>query len=800
MKGKKKNNDIINPMRYGNDIIEFDIGEAGEEFAKLFGANKNLYRITPSMIDGLKPVQRRILYTMRTNDAKGKQLRKAQKIAGDTMGRLHPHGDGSIEGAIGSMAQPWNWNCPMIEGKGNFGSIRGDEVAALRYIEAKLSDFAIDCYFSDFEMSNVPKLLAYTGREYEPAYLPSKYPISLVNPQLSSIGYGLASNITCFNFNEVMKATIKLIKDPKAKVFLVPDSPTGCDVVDNGGFEAINSSGKSKFVLRASYDVDYSENVIRITSLPLQTTAEQVIQKVIELQRKGVIDSVMDINDYTKKSTVDIHIVLKRDANPDKLIETLMKKDTGLKKTYSCEIRLVDDFKSKIYSPKELLLGWIEYRKDCIRSIYNEKIITAMSEHHMNELYIFITGEENGKKAQTIIRKSKNKEEAKQHLIKEFGITTLQADAVAKLSMYDFTEERRKYFKDRQKILKEEVKRCEAILNDDNAVDKIIEDQLKEGMKKWGCPRKSQVVKDGKGEVKVPNTMHILGISKDGFIKKISSDEISIGNVGKTSNVMATIINNRDNVLVFDSSGMVSRISVSALPDMTFDDIGVEISRYFKVNGEVVSMIRESDVKEHSDSTIVLVTKKGFGKKTSLSEFKKLKTSTISITLDEEDELVSVIPSLDGDDFIVYTNFGDGIRLSTKDFKSYKKTAKGLSLISLKPNERVVGIDTLYSDRKHLLYITSSGRLKRTDLKYFPVMKRKDDAISLIALERGESLIGVNGVKNGDVLVCYRKKSSPVEIPIKDIKVTTRIAKAEKMVKTPKGDEVIAYKIIKASK
>ena len=793
----KKRNNILNPMAYGDDVIEFDIGEAGEEFAKVFGANKNLYRITPSLIDGLKPVQRRTLYAMKTHPKNGK-LRKVSDISGDVMGRFHPHGDTSIEDSVVSMAQPWIWNNPAITSHGSFGNIRGDSAAASRYIEAKLSPFGNKCFFADIDKSNVPMRPSYKGDEKEPEYLPAIYPVVLINPQLSGIGYGMASNIPPFNFNEVIKATIKLMHNPDAKIMLIPDSPTGCDVVDTGLFKEINKTGKSKFTLRARYEIDYANNIIVITALPMQISVAMVMEKLIELKRKGAADELVDVNDHTKKGNVDLHLVLKRDANPDKFIEKLMKKNTGLKKTYSCEIRVIDEYESKVYNPKDLLLTWIEYRKDCVRSIYNEKLISAMSDYHANELYIYITEPENAKTAQTIILKSKNKAAAKEKLMREFKITTLQAESVSKLSMFDFTKERAQYFRDRKGVLKKLIKDYEEILNSDTAVDEIIEEQLLEGIKLFGHPRKSAIVKDSKAEEAIPNTMHYVGVSKDGFIKKILMDgNASIGCVGNTSSVIATAINNRDNLLVFDQTGMISRISVSGLPDMSFDDTGVEISRYFKVNGDVVSMIRESDIKEHSDSNIVLVTEKGYGKKTSLSEFKKIKASTIAITLDDDDKLVSVVPSLDTDDFIIYTNFGDGIRLSTRDFKLYKKQARGLSLISLKPNEKVVGNDLLFDGMKHLLYVTSSGRLKRTDLKYFPVMKRKDEAINLIALDKGETLVGVAGVKRGDILVCYRKKSLPVEIPIKDIKITSRVAKAEKMIKTPQGDKVIGYKIIR---
>ena len=796
MAKNKKNDILFNPRNRGSDVLEFDIGEACEEYGCVYGANKNLARITPSLIDGLKPVQRRVLYTLHTSDNHGMKPRKGLRISGDVMGRFHPHGDGSIGDVITNMAQSWNWNYILTNPDGSFGSIRGEKASALRYIESRLTPFSNECYFTDFSKCNVPMRLSYTGEELEPDYLPSKYPMVLINPQLSSIGYGLASNIPPFNFIEVVEATIKLLHNPDAKIMLIPDSPTGCDVVDIGLFKEMNKTGKSKFQLRAGYTIDYPNNIITITSLPLQVTSDSVHTKLVDLYKSGKFDELVDIKDDTKKTKVNLKIILEKSADPDKVIKKLMKKKTGLCEMYSCELRVVYDFETKVYPTKKLLLTWLEYRKDCVRSMYNEKIISAMSRLHMLEVLIFITDDQHRKKTTDIVFKSKSKTEAAQKLIDEYKITSMQATTIADMKLFDFLADKRNEYLKEQAELNSQVDEYERILDEDDGIENVIEKELRDGIKKWGYPRRSKIVKANEEEAMIPNTMHLVGLSKDGFIKKIKAGENnSIGSVGKGSGIMVISINNRDNLLVFDSSGLLSRISVSALPNMEFSDIGVEISRYFKVNGTVISVIRESDIQEHSDSNIVFVTKKGYGKKTSLSEFVKIKDFTSTITLDEGDELVSAIPSLDSDDFIVYTNFGDGIRLSTKDFKLYKKAAKGLSLISLRTNEEVIGIDILNADMKHILYVTSSGRLKLTEMKYFPVMKRRDEPLSLIALEKGESLLGINGVSKKDILVCYRKKSSPVEIPIKDIPVTSRIAKAEKMVKTPKGDIVIAYMI-----
>lgn len=788
----RNNNEILNPRQRGS-IVEIDIGDAGEEYAKVFGANKNLARITPSLIDGLKPVQKRVLYDFWDKKIFKGNVYKTASAIGDTMGRFHPHGDSSIGDTINNMNQSWNWSILLLTPDSSFGSARGDEPAAYRYTESSLSDFSKDCYFSEFKQSNVPMRRAYTDKEDEPEYLPAKYPIGIINPQLSSIGYGLASNIPPFNFTEVCKAAIKLMDDPKAKIMLIPDSPTRADIVDNGEFQQINSTGKGKFVLQATYEIDYINNIINITSLPLQVSCEQVQMKLIELYKKGILPELVNFDERSKDDKVDFDIILTSDADPDKVIDLIMKKDTGLRKPYSCEMRFVHDLKTKIYSPKKFILEWLDYRRDCVRSIYNEKIVNGIERLHTLEVMIMITAPGKLKKTMDIVFNSKNKKEATKELINTYKITSVQAEVIASMKVIDFTEDKREDYIKEQKELSKYVDDCQYILDSDDGIDNVIKEEFKEGIKLWGYPRRSKIVKINKSK-DIPDTRHIIGISYDGYIKKLSLDEYSsIGYVGKVSKLFTISISNRDNLLLFDETGLVTRVSISAIPDMKYDDIGVKINRYFKSNGAIISALRESEVKDHPDCNLVMITKNGYGKKTSLHEFKKIKVSTIGISLDEGDKLVSVIPSLDSDDFIIYTNFGDGIRLRTSDFKKYKKTAKGLSMISLRKNEEVKGIDMLYGDKKYLLYITSMGRLKLTEVKYFPAMKRREEPLSLISLDENEVLLGVNGVSKKDILVCYKRKSGAVELPIKDIPITTRIAKAEKMIKTPKGDDIVGY-------
>lgn len=795
--GKTKRNVYLNPRR--GEKQSFDVALACEEWSKVFGANKNIFRTTPSMIDSLKPVQLRILYCLYMSDNHGMKNRKSAAVTGEVMGKYHPHGDASIYESIVKMCQPWKNHITLLDGHGNFGSIAGDSAAAMRYTEVKMSKFAMDCFFSDFERTNIPTRETYTGDSTEPIYLPSKYPVILFNPSFSGIGFGLASNIPPFNPKEVMDATITLIRDKKAKIRLIPDSPTGCDIIDTGYFDQINKTGKGKIMMQATYDIDYQANIVTFTSVPLQVGTKNVIASIVKMKKEGKLDEIVDVTDRTANSKVDFSLILKKDVNPDKFVEKLFKKKCGLREGFSCEIQVIDDFAPRLLGVKKILLEWIDYRRDCIHSIYNNYLMKYQTDYHMNLILMKIFNKDNIEKTIKISRNSKTKAEMKENLIKAYGITTLQAEAISNMRTSDFVKDKYKEYEEKDKDLTEKIKKVEKVLDFDHEVDKIIIKQLEDGIRKYGGPRLSRVIKEGEEEL-IPNTNYLIGISKDGYIKKISADEyVSIGSVGKTSSVSAIKINNRDNLLVFDSLGNISRVMVSIIPDMKYDENGIELARFLTTSGEIVTIMKESEVKECVNSNIMLVTQNGFGKKVSLSEFKNLTDQKVSITLNEGDKLVSAIPSIESDDIIVYTNFGDGIRLSTDEFKLYGKTAKGLNLISLKQNEKVIGMDVIDNtkEKDKLVYITTSGRLKMTKAEYFPVMKRKDEALALLSLESGEQLLNVFSVSGKERIECYRKKSKPVIVELKDVPIKTRISKAEKIVKTPKGDEVLACKLIR---
>ena len=790
----------------GSKTYMKNLADACEDYIKLFGANKNLYRITPDMQSGLKPVQRRFLYTLYTGKGR-REFIKMAKAANDTVAQFHPHAGTSVEEAGAALASPILNNVAPVEGYGNFGSYKNEKAGASRYITCRLSAYGMMCFFSDFEDSNVDMKLAYTGDSYEPEYLPARYPHALFNPQLAGIGYGLASNIPPFNVSEVLKATIKLIKNPDADIYLVPDSPTGADIVDDGQFEKINETGKGTFTLKGSLEIDEVANTITITSIPLQTTIDQIIKNIVLLREKKVFDEITDIKDYTSnKRGVRCVLYLNHTANPYKTAEKLYKKGTGLKKTYPVGITMVDDYVAYDYGVRSFLKEWIEYRRDTVRSSYNTKLVKAEEEKNMNDILIFIISKGYAAETLKLIKDSKDKKEVIEKLMKKLGINSQQAETIANMRMYQFNQESYQSYLEKDQELTKKISEYEHIIDDDdNEIDKIIISQLEEGIKLWGRPRQSKIVKEETVEDEVDTSEHILGITKDGIVKKVPLFEKQIGQVGdSTHQIMVVHANNSENILVFDSYGMVSRIPVNAIPDMKLDDIGVSLKRYSGFDGKAVSVILEPSKEElkkrGNNVNVTFLTKFGFVKQTPLKEYLGINGSMVSIKIPSEDELVSAELTLEGtsSDMVIYTNCGKGVRRSISQFPTSHANSRGNRQLQLGEVEHCVGFDIINPDKKYMLYVTSSGRCKLTELKYFPVMRKDEESISLISLEGGESLVGIRSVNQKDRAIIYKKKSEPEILEVSDVKISTRIAKGEKVIGNKRGDYVLSFSIITA--
>lgn len=797
-------------MEQQSKIITRNIADASEEWIKIFGANKNFYRHIPLLIDGLKPVHRRFLYALYLAKAyKGKEI-KLSTAGGNTMGAFHPHGDTSITDAAVGMAQSFANNIPFVTNNGNFGSIKGDRAAAPRYLEIGISEFGYYCFFKDFDDSAVDMRETYTGQGLEPEFLPSRYPVALLNGAFSSIGYGLASNIPPYNFTELCNATIALIKNPKAKIEINPDLPTGADIVDNGELNKIRN-GDGKLKMRATYDIDYIHNEITVTSVPLQVTTNGVVQALVNDISKGRYDVktqdgkislIRDIKDNTKKDAVKLQIILHPKANPDDVMDMILNSKAGLQETNSASITMIDEYRDVTLSVRDFLLEWIAYRRDIIRSSYNGLLIKYQEENHMNDVKLYVFNKNNAEHTVTMAKQSANRAQFIDALVDAYSITTLQARTIANMPASAYTKAAYMEYVETRDMLTNKIKETEDILDSDEKIDKIIIDQLNDGMVKFGYPRRSRIIpEDGI----IEDTEHIIAISSDGYIKKLPyGNSTKIGHVSKAHGVFNMVIraNNQDDIMIFDSAGNMFKLPVADIPDMKVSQNGVLLSRHIPIKNNtsiVKAMIQPSgqDVKGKG-YTFLFITKSGLSKRTSVEEFitsERQKLSLIAMSVEDGDELVDVL-FLDNDknDIIIYTNIGDGIRVPVSEVNVYKRATKGTRFLKLRKMEEVAGVSLISSTDEYLVYFTSGGKAKATKLELFPTMSRKDDSLPLISLDGNERLITILSANKQDRVRVYKKISEYTDLMVSDIPVTTRVAKATKVVKNPKGDVVVAVR------
>lgn len=790
---------------HNENYDKMNIATAIKEYSIINGINRNVARHIPSGYDGLKPVLRRTLLVLWQDGSKKPQ--KVNKVAGNVMGLYHPHGDSSIEEVIGRSGQSWNNNLVYIDVFGNIGNEQGDEPAAGRYITCSLSKFANKCFFEDYKYAAVDMKMTYTGDGLEPVYLPAKYPVALVNPQFSSIGYGTAANIAPYNFTEVCEATIALLKDPKVSIHLIPDFPNGCEVLADKYLEEVNKHGSGKVTVRSTVVIDYTNNIINIRSLPLKIGTKDVTSTLARLIVDKKVTGIKDIKDYTNKMNgVWVQIILDKDTNPDKMLDDLVKKNIGLQKTFNVQIKFIEDYKEKEYSPKEYLLNWIDFRREIVQSMHNKRYVKLMEDKHLNDIKLFIFRKDNVTETIKIIRKSGSLDDIIQKLVARYkdecGMTTLQARAIAGMRMYEFGKDKYQEFVDKDKELKTKIAESEKIIGNPALIDEIIVKELEEGIKLFGTARRSKIISYKKDKKLIDDKLVMVAISKDGFIKKIDFSEYDI--IGKLGNmisqeIIGLAIRNNKSILVFDSTGNISKVPVSGIPEMTPEENGILMTRFFKTEGNIVSVLQEVTDEISDEADMVFVTKNGFAKRTNAKEFMSVKDVKRCMNVNSDDAMI-IADMTNTDvkkDIIIYTDAGNGIRLAIQDITRSGANTKGKVIMSMKKDESICGSDFLTLGKKYLFYVTQSGKVKITELKYFPRMNLKDDAISLINLNKNDKLVKILPVNKPDKVRVFKKHGDAEDITIADLTPALRVSSGDNLIKTPKGDIVIGAKVIK---
>ena len=491
-KPKQKNKKDVD---YNSGIAELNIGDACTEYMKIFGANNNIMRHLSGIYDGLRLGERRIIYTMYLMGVTHKSpFKKVASITGRVLD-FHPHGETSSYETLVKLAQPRNKIQCLVEGSGNFGNPAGDPAGASRYIEARLAFYAYKCFLEEFAPGIVDMKLNYLGDKYEPEYFPARYPNALIN-NVFGIGYGMSTSISTYNLKEVLELTLKLMDDPNyPDVTLVPDSPTGAYIVDEGQFKEISETGRGKFKMRGVIDIDEEQNCLIIRSTPLQAFWNSGIKKdILTLLNDGKVNMLRDITDENDDPNgMCYRLYLKKEVDPVSVRHMIYAK-TQMEKTFPVKFKLLEDYEDGDYNVRSILLTWLDFRRETKRRIYNHKLLKATERQHILEILIFILNKDNAEKTIGIIKKSRDKTETVSRLMEEYHISSLQADTIAEMKMTAFTKEAyERYIKEKHDIDKQ-VEKFNKIVRSSKKIDNIIRDELKEGIELFGEERKSKIV------------------------------------------------------------------------------------------------------------------------------------------------------------------------------------------------------------------------------------------------------------------------------------------------------------------
>ena len=799
---KKQKGSASTDQYNGDKNIQLrNIGDICKEHMEIFGANNNIMRHVPEVADGLKPGERRLLYAMYMLNSKptGKKI-KVARIIGDAIGKYHPHGDASMYGTLVKLAQPWSSIIPLVDGQGNYGDIWGAPAAAMRYIEARLTKYAWKCFFEDFSLDYVTTKMNYLGDEREPEFLPSRYPHALISSTLG-IGYGLSTGMPSYNLREVLELTIKLLKNPDyKKAHLVPDTPTGALIVDEGQFETISETGRGKFKMRARIEIDHENNALHILTVPSSVKVNQVKSVILALQKEGKIAGVEDFiegEDSPDGTRINFTIKLKKEIDPVALMYDLYTK-TDLEKTFTVNFKLVNDYQDYDFNIRSLLLEWILGRREMKRTFFNHKLTSALERQHVLDTILMILGGKNGEKALKRMKESKSRTESISYLMDMFKITSLQAKMIVDLRLYSFNEDSVQRYREEKVKVDELVNKYDALIRNPDEIDKIIRAELMEGIELFGKPRQSEVITID-GERKIRDTDHVVVFTTGGMVKKLPIDSTTIGATreGDYPNEIIQVSNLTD-LMIFDETGKISKVPVNSLTNSELDSVGEPLSKYATVQGKIAAVIpkpTEASLNKIKESIyFVMLTRNGIIKKTDAKNYVNLKNELLGMIVRDNDELISVKILVGDKDLLVYTSKGFGVRFPSSEIRETGRMTSGVKSIDLTEGEVVIGMDNVNANDKYLFAMTNRGTGKKSVLSSFKTMTRASKPLRIISLEDNEDVIMIKTVKGTEQFKAFLKNSVETINLDPDVKELPRLSKGRKIIGVRKGEVIIDVK------
>ena len=796
-------------------VHEVDLKKTMEDSYIDYAMSVIASRALPDVRDGLKPVQRRILYSMiELNNGPDKPHRKCARIVGDTMGKYHPHGDSSIYGALVNMAQEWSTRYPLVDGHGNFGSVDGDGAAAMRYTEARLSKISMELT-ADINKDTVDFTPNFDETEKEPAVLPARFPNLLVNGT-SGIAVGMATNIPPHNLREVIAAVVKIIDDQIEEngetsiedilqIVKGPDFPTGAMILGTRGIEEAYRTGRGKIRVRAVTDIEPMANGksrIVVTELPYMVNKARLIEKIAELVRDKKIDGITDLSDQSNREGMRICIELRRDVNANVVLNQLYK-HTQLQDTFGVIMLALVNNEPKVMNILEMLNYYLRHQEEVVTRRTKYELNKAEERAHILEGLLIAL--DNIDEVIRIIRNSKNAQAAKEGLIEAFQLTDVQAQAIVDMRLRALTGLEREKLENEYKELMERIGELRAILADRKLLLGVIKEEILVISGKYGDDRRTSIGFDEldlSTEDLIPEQDVVITMTKLGYIKRMTTDTFKSQNRGgKGIKGMQTIeedyveelfmTSTHNYIMFFTNTGRVYRMKGYEIPEAGRTARGTAIINLLQLmpDEKITAMI---PIREYEDGKyLFMATKKGLVKKTPITDYANVrKTGLAAITLREDDELIEVKITDNEKDIIMVTKYGQCIRFKEQDVRSTGRTSMGVRGMNLSDRDEVIGMQ-LHTQGDYLLIASEKGMGKRTAIEEFTCQNRGGKGVKCYKItEKTGNVIGVKAVNEDNEIMIINTEGIVIRMECAGISILGRVASGVKLINLDSNTKV----------
>lgn len=797
-------------------INEVDLKKTMEDSYIDYAMSVIASRALPDVRDGLKPVQRRILYAMKElSNTPDKPHRKCARIVGDTMGKYHPHGDSSIYGALVNLAQSWSTRYMLVDGHGNFGSVDGDGAAAMRYTEARLSKISVEM-LSDIEKDTVDFIPNFDETEKEPTVLPSRYPNLLVNGA-SGIAVGMATNIPPHNLTEVIDAVNKIIDnkvledrdteiDEILQIVKGPDFPTGAHILGRTGIEEAYRTGRGKIIVRAVTDIEpmsNGKNRIVVTELPYLVNKARLIEYIADMVKNKRIDGITELRDESNRSGMRICIELRRDVNPNIILKKLYK-HTQLQTTFGTNMLGLVNNEPVVMNLKQMLGFYLEHQENVVRRRSQYELNKAEERAHI--LKGLLMALDYIDEVISIIRGSKTTAEAKEKLIERFSLDDVQAQAIVDMRLRALTGLEREKLQDEYDSLQERIKELKEILADIKKLLGVIKEEINVIRDKYGDERRSQIVADDSditNDDLIPDENTVIAMTNMGYIKRMTTDNFKSQNRGgKGIKGMQTIeedfiedllmTTTHHYILFFTNKGRVYRLKAYQIPEASRTARGTAMVNLLQLQPEEQVTAVINIRKEKTDGYLFMATKRGIVKKTALSEYANIrKTGLQAINLREDDDLIEVKLTNNENDVFLITKNGMCIRFNEKDVRPTGRASMGVIGMTIDDTDEIVAMQ-LDDQGEQLLIVSENGLGKRTSISEFTTQHRGGKGVKCYKIvEKTGLVIGAKSVNDNNEIMLITKAGIIIRMAVESISVLGRITSGVKLMNVD-GDNVIA--------